>query len=291
MAKQVVVPATKKVAVPDRNAKLEALRAKLATVKVGGANKRGWFSPAEGSNVVRLLPPVGDMEFFYQQVGRHWVAEKQAMYCPKVTSEGVLECPICDLIEQLDRAKDPASKEFARTLWPQTQFWMNLIDRADEAAGPKIYSAGPMVFNGITALIYDPDYGDFYHPHDGLDITIIKKKTGKKNTDVDYKVNPKRSSSPIHTDDEVVEDWLSNAANLQWVELSDDPEEDKTISDGRAVYVLPYDRLADEFNKLGEEDGEDSEDEIETKFQRPPARQPVSPAKADVTNRLQRRGK
>jgi hypothetical protein len=58
---------------------------------------------------------------------------------------------------------------------------------------------------------------------------------------------------------------MAKAQDLSWVEVDDDPEQDKDLAEGHAVYLLPYDRIVDE-NELGGEvedlleDMEDEED-------------------------------
>ena len=58
--------------------KLDALRKKLKDTDLGGS--RGFWAPQQGMNVIRILPEVGDMEYFFQEVGRHYLPGKKMVY-------------------------------------------------------------------------------------------------------------------------------------------------------------------------------------------------------------------
>lgn len=247
--------------VPKRADRLAVLREKLAKtdLRSGGG---GFFSPPDGRSVIRILPEVGDMGFFYQQVGTHQLPgtdNKKQFYCPAFTSEGELECPICKYVDDLKKAGDKASLALAAALRVKRKFWMNVIDRERESVGPQIFTPGVMVFGQISSLISDPDYGDIYDISKGIDIIIERKG---KNLDTEYQVKPRRDSSPLSDDQATIDEWLGKARDLTPVEVSDDPEEDKELTKGHILYILPYDRLEREFEAVdSDEDDKDEEDE------------------------------
>ena len=232
--------AKKKVSRAD---KLQALREKLATTDMGTSS--GFMRLDEGLNQVRILPEVGDMGFFFQAVGTHRFDDGTTVYCPKFTSEGDLDCPICELVDELYQAGDKASRALAGKLRVRRKFWMNVIDRANESRGPLILTAGVTIFSPIAALVNDPEYGFIYDVEDGTDVKIRREGTG---LDTTYDVIAARKESPLSDDDELVEDWLASARDLSFVELSDDPEEDDDLKGNHAVWVLPYDRILEEHN-------------------------------------------
>lgn len=94
-----------------RKNKLASLREKLEKTDMGGS--RGFWSPQQGTNDIRILPEKGDMAFFFQEVGRHYMPGEKMVYCPKFTSAGKLDCPVCDLVDELYSLGDPASKKLA----------------------------------------------------------------------------------------------------------------------------------------------------------------------------------
>lgn len=233
----------------NRQDRLAALRAKLQQVDTGGG-RGGFWKPKEGRSLIRILPEVGEMEFFFQTVGVHYLPNRQRVYCPRFTSHADLDpplpCPFCEIVGELYNAGDDASKALAGKISRSKQYWMNIIVRDQEDLGPQIFTPGAMIMGKITALVNDPDYGDIYDVQSGVDITILREGTTRHNTN--YDALARRESSPLHDDPDVVDDWLDRAADLSWVEVSMDPAEDRELSKGHAVYVLPYDRIVEEFD-------------------------------------------
>jgi len=224
--------------------RLAALREKMKKTDTGGGGK-GFWSPKQGRSVIRILPETGDMEFIFQEVGRHTFPDGRKVYCPKFTSAGALECPICELVDELYADGAPSSVRLAKSIKLRRAYWMNVINRDDQDSGPLIFTPGVKIFNQVQNLVGDPDYGDISDPEDGLDIVIIR--TGAGGLDTDYDVKPRRNSSPLSDNEEEAKGWLEKSKDLSYVEVSEDPEEDSELSRGHAVYVLPYDRIVSEF--------------------------------------------
>ena len=273
----------------SRADRLAAVREKLAKTDLRGGGG-GFFSPKDGRSIIRILPEVGEMQFFYQQVGTHMLPgtdNRKQFYCPNFTSEGEFDCPICDYVEELRKSGDKASLALSSTLRVKRKFWMNVIDRENESAGPQIFTPGVMVFSQISSLISDPDYGDIFDTKSGIDLIIEKKGKG---LDTEYQVKPRRDSTPLHEDEKMVEEWLSKAKDLTPVEVSDDPEEDKDLTKGHILFILPYERLEREFEATSDQEDVD-EDEPEEEaprrststIRRSPA--PATPSRPAVTRR------
>lgn len=264
--------------------KLSALREKLAKTDMGGSS--GFWSPEQGSNVVRILPEVGEMPYFYQEVGRHYFTSDKQVYCPRFTSDGELDCPVCELVSDLYKG-DKASKALAGDLRVRKMFWMNIVVRdGKETKGPFIYTPGVTVMQAVSAYIQDPDYGDITDEEEGVDLVIEREGTGRETR---YQVIARRKDSALADTDAAIDKIFNDAKDLSYVEVSEDPEEDKELSDGHAVWLLPYNRIVTEFDldldlddfieeTFGEDDEEDSEDEEE-----------VHPAKKEISKRRNRR--
>lgn len=242
----------------SREERLAKLREKLANTDIGGGGG-GFWSPKEGRNVIRILPEVGEMDFFFQEVGRHNFPDSDdRVYCPRFTSGGELDCPICEMVWELYDAGDNASKELAKQIRVRKSYWVNIINRDDETAGPQIFTPGVMIFSELTSLINDPDYGDIFNIEDGFDITIEREGTGRYDTVYYTRARPR--PSPLSDDDAQIDQWLDAAKDLSYVEVSMDPEEDKDLAGDHAVYVLPYDRIVDDHDLDGLMDILDEED-------------------------------
>ena len=222
--------------------RLAALRAKMDKQDIGTS---GFLRLEEGRNQVRILPEVGEMEWFFQPVGTHHFPDNTRVYCPAFTSEGELECPVCEFVQELYDAGDKASKALAGNIRVRRRFWMNVIGRANEGAGPLILTAGVTIFGAIKQIIADPDYGVIYDVEDGVDIKIIREGQGLQ---TEYEVIAARYDSPLSEDEGQIDEWMSSAKDLSYVELSDDPSEDSELKAGHAVWVLPYDRISEELD-------------------------------------------
>jgi hypothetical protein len=252
--------------------KVKALREKLKTQDLGGGGA-GFYSPKVGKNTVRILPEVGEMDFFFQPVGRHYFPDGRRVYCPSFTTEKERDCPVCEIVRELHSIGDKASKKLASSLGVRRSWWMNVIDRENEAAGPLMYTPGVTVFNSVISLINDPDYGDVTDIDDGTDIVIEREGTG---IDTSYEILPRRKESTLTDDDEELDEWLDNARDLSWVEVSEDPDEDDELSEGHAVHIVPYDRIVEEFGLDSFDEGDyEEEEETNRKPKRKTKREPV----------------
>lgn len=242
----------------SKQERLDALRDRLAKQDVGGGGD--FMVLQEGRNQVRILPEIGGMDdgAFYQPVGRHYFPDGRRVYCPKFTSDGELECPVCEFVTDLYRLGDKASKKMAGQLRVSKRFWMNIIDRSDESRGPRVLDAGVTIFSAIVSVIGDPEYGDITDVDDGTDIRINRKGQGMK---TEYDTMPSRHDSPLSDDNDLVDQWLDEAKDLAYIELSDDPDEDRELSEGHFVHVMPYNRIAEEYDLDAIIDYDEDDDE------------------------------
>lgn len=229
----------------------------------------GFFRPKNGRNVIRILPGVATMEdYFWQDVGKHFIPNsKKAFICPTFTVGG--DCPICDMVDELRKEGDKGSKNLASKLAFRKQFWMNVIDRSAQDRGPLIYTAGPTVFKVIAGLCNDPDYGDVTDIEEGYDIVIEKSGEGM---DTSYGVRARPKSTSLHTpkgdEEDMTQEWMDAALDLTPVILTEDPDEDKGLSEGRPVTVMPPSRIEIEFNALDASAEEEEEENTVRKARR-----------------------
>lgn len=230
------------------NDKLAKLREKIQNTDTGGSGI-GFWNPPQGSTTIRILPEVGEMPYFYQEVGRHYLPDKTQVTCPRFTTEGELECPICDLVKQLYRGTT-ADKELAKELRVSKSYHMNIVVRkpedklSDTAEGPFVYTPGVTIFNFISSIIMNPDYGDITDDEEGFDLTITRE--GEK-LETKYNVVARRLPSPVHQNDDEFNRIFEEAVDLSPAILSEDPSEDNELSQGRIILVKPYNRIIDDY--------------------------------------------
>lgn len=187
--------------------KLKKLLDKVNSLNIGGG---GWWRPQVGTSTIRILPGVGTMDYFFCEVGQHYVTDGgKPFYCPAICSEGDLPCPICEVNEELFRAGE---KEAAGKFRAGRSFFMNIIDRADPGKGVQKFAPGITIFQAIISLIQDPDYGDVSDVDSGYDIKIERVGEGRENTK--YQTRAVKRSTPLGTEDQV-DEWMKSADDLK----------------------------------------------------------------------------
>lgn len=233
----------------DMDSRLDALLQKMDAVDSGG---QGFWSPPAGRSLIRVLPEVGEMEFFFQAVGRHFnLPGNQTEICPNFTTEGDLNCPVCELVRKLYQGSDE-DRALAKKLRVSRSYWMNVIVREEKdkggetGAGPFIFTPGVMIFRAMRSLLTNPEVGEFFDPDSdvGCDLYVDKSGSG---IDTRYEVQARRSYTPLHVDEAKEDEWLNAAVDLSYVVLSDDPEEDEERSEGHRVVVLSYHRILEKY--------------------------------------------
>lgn len=242
--------------------RLKKLLDKVQTMDLG---RGGFWNPPQGVTTIRILPPVDTMDFFFQEVGNHY---KQKVYCPRITTDGEQECPICELNEALFQAGE---RDAASDFWATTRFWMNVVVRGQEAAGVQIYTPGKGVFSSLVSFINDPDYGDIADEDNGFDIRIEREGEG---TRTEYpSVRAVRNPSPLGTDSQI-DEWLESAKDLTEMSVGMLKSYDEIVeAAGIAAYFGE-----DGVEELEPEVEENEEDEEET-------------ASAKISSRLEKRRK
>lgn len=182
---------------------------KVNSLNLGGG---GWWKAPVGISVIRILPPVGTMDYFFLEVGQHYIGDsKTPFYCPAICTEGEMRCPICDVNEELYKAGE---KEAASQFRAGRSFFMNIIDRA-HPDGVLKWAPGTTIFGYITSAITDPDYGDVTDADEGYDFKLERVGTGREDTK--YQGRPVKRSTPLGTPEQIAE-WLNTAEDLKaWV--------------------------------------------------------------------------
>lgn len=207
-------------------ARLDAMRQRMAKHHSQGSSFNYWKPAADGKEIIRILPPVHTMEFFWQEVGSHKVHEGEGGWvrCPHFTSNEELPCPICELVEQAYQERDA---DFVKALKVRRAFHMNVIVRAardsgKEDQGPFIWTPGVQVFEKLTEVIGDPDFGDITDVYTGSDILVSRKGSGLS---TEYHIVPGRYASSLDgvkqddgsPNEEKIQELLKNAVDLRKV--------------------------------------------------------------------------
>lgn len=186
----------------------------LAKVQTMDLSQSTFWKVPEGRSTFRILPPTGTMEFFFVEVGQHYVGDSY-YYCPVLCNEGNAKqypCPICEVNEALYAAGE---KEAAADFRVGRKWMMNIIERPATPGGeqgkPVMFVAGQSVMQTIISLVGDEDYGDITDPDIGWDIKIEKAGKGKETK---YSVRPAAKSTPISVDREIATQIMAQAKDI-----------------------------------------------------------------------------
>lgn len=189
----------------DKQARLERMRNRMQKHQLSTSN---YWKPKEGKQVIRILPEAGEMDVFWQEVGRHYIGDNSVL-CPNFTSDGVQACSICEVSEKLYHGGD---KKAAGKLLPRRAYHMNIIVRTKEGIeGPFVWTPGITVFNMIEELVGDPEYGDITDLKNGFDLMLSRKGNGKETK---YNINPRREATPLADDAEKIAELMKEAKDL-----------------------------------------------------------------------------
>lgn len=177
-----------------------------------------YFKPlnTEGGkkNKIRNLPPTWETttkHYAYYVYIHYNIGQKKTAYiCPNEMLGKY--CPVC--AEKARAEKEGADKDTIKALRATKRAFMFVIDRNDEAAGPKIWTA-PWTFDrDLVIMSQDDDTGEYYFiddPDEGYDVVFEKKG---ENRDTEYiGIKVARNSSPLHVDEELAMSWLEYVAD------------------------------------------------------------------------------
>lgn len=193
---------------------LEKMKSKLTDINSsensGGVN---FYKPSDGQQYIRILPlETGDPfpEFFF-----HYNVGRGSLVCPKETHGD--DCPICDYVDTLwdsyNETKDESIKSLALDIKCKSRFYSVVIDREDEAAGPKVYGYSKTVAGAFLGLVLDDDYGDITNPYEGNDIKLTYgKKNGQSWPSTDVMARPVKTR--VFEDEEKIQSALDNRPDL-----------------------------------------------------------------------------
>ena len=241
---------------------LKRLQQKVQQIDLGGG---AFWKPQVGRSTIRIIPAVGTMEFFFKEVGQHYIGNTY-YYCPTVCNDGDSKrfpCPICEVNEALYAAGE---KEAAAQFRVGRRFYMNIIERpappAKDADRVQIFAAPQSVMQVIISLVGDPDYGDISDPGIGFDLKIDRTGEGKESK---YATLPGAKPCALSTSEELLEALLSSAKDLNtYVGEKIMSYDDLAIKSGVSVYIDGYeDKVEDEEEVELEEEDEDDEVELE----------------------------
>ena len=169
-----------------------------------------FFTPREGDNNVRILPPPPDVDWGHYGVGvvvHYSIGSDQSAYLCAARMKDE-QCPIC---EERDRATSAGEDDLADSLRPSFRTAVYVIDRAQEGKGPLLWNIAAGLDKDITKLCIDPANGEILpvdDPNDGYDLNFTREGQGLKTK---YKgIQFSRKNCPLSDDPEQAQAWLEH---------------------------------------------------------------------------------
>lgn len=168
-----------------------------------------FFTPAEGDNSIRILPPPSDADwghygfpvFIHYDIG----ADKNSYLClDRMKGE---PCPIC---EERERASGAGEDELAKELKAGSRLGVYVIDRSKPNKGPLLWNLSGNMDQDILKLTVDGRTGEVLpidHPDEGYDLTFNRKGAGMTTKYTGYRFD--RAPSPLSDDQDQADEWLA----------------------------------------------------------------------------------
>lgn len=224
----------------------ELMRKKLESIKTNGKSDKKespFFKPAAGDQDVRFLPSSDGDPF--KEFHFHYNVGNEAFLCPKKNFGE--KCKVCDYAWELWKEGTDESKKMAKDLFARQRFFSNVLQRGDEAVGPKPYGYGKETYEQLIETVLDPDYGDITDPEEGRDFKLNYKLAEKKGAFPKTKLNIKPKVSPIAKSKKDIKDLLDKAKPIESFLTRKTSDEVSSILD--AFLQDPYD--GEETKKYG----------------------------------------
>lgn len=202
---------------------LDAIRSKLDQLNgAKTANKSSFNKPKKfpiGEHKIRVLPwpDAGDgMPFheraYYFGIGGGMLVSPESVGKPDPISEFRMK-----LYADAKESGDESLKVLAKKLFPKRHVLVAVVDRANEAAGPQLWSVSHNEAKQLLGFFLDDEIGDFTDLKNGRDIKLVVTDSGKRfngNIVNETKVNPSINVSPASTD-ENIKKWMANLPKIE----------------------------------------------------------------------------
>jgi hypothetical protein len=191
---------------------------------------------AQGKNVLRFLPPKPGVKPF-KIIYEHFIETpgqkgRMRFCCPRLMAQ--CNCPACNEMNELRKTGNPVDRNKAWSLKGKRRVYANVIDRAHEDEGVKVFAFGKMIHEALLTIRQDAsDGGDFTNPTaEGFDIVIMRKGEA---LDTEYSVLAARNASPLSAHPRQMEDWIADQFDLDSYARVPDEEELARMFSGQST--------------------------------------------------------
>lgn len=207
----------------------------LAMEKDSKKGKSSFWTPEDGENSIRFLPPLkpnGEvLPYFHHSV--HWIdgtpyeCLDQSYNDKDGNFHEAESCPACKMSKKLYKLGERGSEEndLAYAISAKDRYIFRIVDRAKDdvlQVTPEFYEVGPAIFKKFLNIMKGGKYGNIVHAAEGRDYTIDKQGTGRR-TNYDNSM-PEPNILPIFTDKENLRECLTKAVAMIYTDLISFPK-------------------------------------------------------------------
>ncbi|GAF94307.1 unnamed protein product, partial [marine sediment metagenome] len=141
--------------------------ARAAQERVG---RDKFWSPKEGKNRVRILPPWGpDVDRFWHEWWIHWGVGPRNMPVVCLAKYNRTPCHICEVIKALQTSQVDEDAKQADDMKANLSVLYNILPLDVAEPSVQVMRTGPQIFEGILGYVTDPDWGNIDDPQEGFD--------------------------------------------------------------------------------------------------------------------------
>ena len=167
-----------------------------------------WKPKQEGKYQIRIVPSKFNKEWPFTEVLLHYGFDKFAIY--SLSNWGEAD-PIVEFAKKLRETNESDNWKLAKKIDPKMRVFAQVIVRGEEDKGVRLWEFGKNIYQSLLSLADDPDYGDYTDINEGIDFTLEAKYGDVGGRQVLLSsITPKRKSSPLSTDADLVKSWLEN---------------------------------------------------------------------------------
>ena len=191
-------------------------------------SKKFW-SPEEGENTIRFMPPLAKakqeiLPYFHHKV--HWVdgtpyeCLNQSMKDKDGNLHSAGDCPMCKKAMQIYKVSEKGTPDWdlAGQLRARDRYIYRVVVRGSkEETKPQFYESGPSVFKKFFAILKSGKYGNIVHPTEGRDFILSVEGTGRR-ASYDNSL-PDADRSPLFQDADKMKEVLKNAIEMDYSSL------------------------------------------------------------------------
>jgi gp32 DNA binding protein like len=172
---------------------LDKIKSRLNSLSNQDANKKLFWKPVKGKQVIRIVPykfnpenPFIELKFHYGLAGKTYIS-------PDTFGR---PDPVVEFANKLKKTGDKEDWKKGRALEPKLRTYVPIIVRGQENEGVKFWGFGKTVYEDLLSIIDDAEYGDITDLTAGHDIVVEFKEaveTGKNYPDTSVRAKPSKT--------------------------------------------------------------------------------------------------